>query len=92
MSLENLNRLEKRLTQVVDTLIKLNSKSKLTKGSQAEVLSKMSDYQKERQTLSQELEKIRNDKNKLENRFKTQKNELKRRIESLLTKLETLKG
>ena len=92
MSLENLNRLEKRLTQVVDTLVKLNSKNKLTKSSQAEVLGKMSDYQKERQALSHELEKIKNDKNKLENRVKTQKNELKRRIESLLTKLEGLKG
>ncbi|OGC78972.1 MAG: hypothetical protein A2145_06275 [candidate division Zixibacteria bacterium RBG_16_40_9] len=90
MQLKNFNSLEERLNKLVASLEKLNNKNKQISQGQAEVSSKVSEYQKERQNLTQELEKIKLAKNKAENQYKNQKGQIKRRIESLLSKLEVL--
>ncbi len=90
MQLKNFNSLEERLNKLVVSLEKLNHKNKLISQGQAEVSSKVSEYQKERQNLAQELEMTRYAKNRAENQYQNQKGQIKRRIESLLSKLEVL--
>ncbi len=92
MLLENFYKLEEKLTLLLDTLQKLNLKNKQILSEQALVSNRITDHHKERQALSQELEKLRIDKNKAENKFKNQQKEIKRRIENLLSKLEVLQN
>ena len=90
MNLRTFDKLEDRLNKLVATLDKLNSKNRQISQGQAEVFGKVSEYQKDRQNLAQELEKLKMAKNRAENQYKNQKGQIKRRIESLLSKLEVL--
>ncbi len=90
MQLKNFNSLEERLNKLVVSLEKLQNKNRQIFQGQAEVSSKVSEYQKERQNLAQELEKLKVAKNRTENQFRSQKSQIKRRIEGLLSKLEVL--
>ena len=90
MNLRTFDKLEDRLNKLVATLDKLNSKNRQISQGQAEVFGKVSEYQKERQNLSQEVEKLKIAKLRAENQLKNHKGQIKRRIESLLSKLEVL--
>jgi len=90
MNLKTFDKLEDRLNKLVTTLDKLNNKNRQISKGQAEVFGKVSEYQKERQDLAQELEKLKIAKLRAENQHKNQKGQIKRRIESLLSKLEVL--
>jgi len=90
MNLKTFDKLEDRLNKLVATLDKLSSKNRQFSQGQAEVFGKVSEYQKDRQNLGQEVEKLKIAKIKAENQLKNQKGQIKRRIESLLSKLEVL--
>ena len=90
MNLKTFDKLEDRLNKLVATLDKLSSKNRQFSQGQAEVFGKVSEYQKDRQNLGQEVEKLKIAKIKAENQLKNHKGQIKRRIESLLSKLEVL--
>ena len=90
MNLRTFDKLEDRLNKLVATLDKLNSKNRQISQGQAEVFGRVSEYQKDRQNLAQEVEKLKIAKLRAENQLKNHKGQIKRRIESLLSKLEVL--
>ncbi len=90
MELEKFNKLEKKITKVVEVIDKLRQENQQISSSYAGLSLQVSRFEEKTKDLSLENEKLRKELKQKEGDFKNRKDKTKRQLERLLAKLTFL--
>ena len=90
MELEKFNKLEKKITKVVEVIDKLRQKNQQISSSYGGLALQVSRFEEKTKDLSLENEKLRKELKQKEGDFKNRKDKTKRQLEKLLAKLTFL--
>ncbi len=90
MELEKFNKLEKKITKVVEVIDKLRQENQQISSSYGGLSLQVSRFEEKTKDLSLENEKLRKELKQKEGDFKNRKDKTKRQLEKLLAKLTFL--
>lgn len=90
MELEKFNKLEKKITKVVEVVDKLRQENQQISSSYGGLALQVSRFEEKTKDLSLENEKLRKELKQKEGDFKNRKDKTKRQLEKLLAKLTFL--
>lgn len=92
MQLENFERLEEKITQLVELIDRLRQENQEISSSYRRLADQVHDIEKGKENLNLEAEKLRDELARRERDFAEKKGEIKRRLEKLLEKLVPLEA
>lgn len=92
MQLENFERLEEKIMQLVELIDRLRQENEEISSSYRRLADQVQDVEKGKEKLNLEAEKLRDELARRERDFAEKKGEIKRRLEKLLEKLVPLEA
>jgi predicted nucleic acid-binding Zn-ribbon protein len=92
MQMENFDKLEERINKILGVVDKLKQENDQIASSYNDLSSKIFEYEKKQKTISEENNHLRKSMNDQESKFKTKEEKIKKKLENVLGKIQTLEN